>query len=334
MNRKELYLIFKTSFRDWLDDNATLRAAALTFFIILPLPTLLLIVIAIFAQLFGQNQAIQILVTQISAVVGPSVAELFKQLLSNAGSPFSSVWLAIVVVGFSFGGAIGAFSVLRDTMDCIWEVRLPKSRPLRKRIKEKIGPFVLVSSLGLIVIAWTLIASSLFSLIRLYSINGALTAIGIAIAQVVLSFSVVTLLLALIYKLIPEAKVHWRDVAVSSITTGIVFTVTNYIFGTYIETFKVTTLIGTAGSLVIILLWIFVLNQIVLFGAEVSKVWATTVGEHARQHLPESVERIVQPLEKAGEMIEQATKDEFETDVKPKKESDYEKNPEQGKTEQ
>jgi uncharacterized BrkB/YihY/UPF0761 family membrane protein len=109
MNPKELYRIFKASFRDWLDDNATLRAAALTFFIILPLPTLLLIVIAIFALFVGQNQAIQILVQQISTVVGPSVAELFKQLLSNAASPFTSIWTAFVVVGFSFGGAIGLF---------------------------------------------------------------------------------------------------------------------------------------------------------------------------------------------------------------------------------
>lgn len=126
MNRKELYRIFKTSFQDWRDDNATLRAAALTFFIILPLPTLLLIVIAIFAQFYGQTQAIQILVQLISVVVGPSVAGLFSQLLSNALSPFTSFWTAIIVVGFSIGGAIGAFSVLRDAMDCIWEVRLPK----------------------------------------------------------------------------------------------------------------------------------------------------------------------------------------------------------------
>jgi uncharacterized BrkB/YihY/UPF0761 family membrane protein len=129
-----------------------LRAAALTFFIILPLPTLLLIVIAIFAQFWGQTQAIQILTLQISAVVGPSVASLFEQLLSNAASPFNSIWTAIVVIGFSFGGAIGAFSVLRDTMNCIWEVRVPKGRPLWKRIRKTIGPFVLVSSLGLIVI--------------------------------------------------------------------------------------------------------------------------------------------------------------------------------------
>lgn len=320
MNRKELYEIFKTSFQDWRDDNATLRAAALTFFIILPLPTLLLIVISIFAQFYGQPQAIQILIQQISEFVGPAVAELFRQLLSSAGSPFTSVWNAIVVVGFSVGGAIGAFSVLRDTMDVIWEVRVPKGRPLWKRIRQTIGPFVLVSALGLIVIAWTAIASSLFSLIKLYSINGTLTVIAIAIAQFMLSFGVSTLLLALIYKMIPQARVHWQDVTVASIVTGIAFTVTNYIFGTYIQTFTVTTVIGAAGALLIILLWIFVLNQIVLFGAEVSKVYATKVGEHSRQHFPHSIEKIVQPLEKAGERIEQATKDEFETQEKPNKE--------------
>jgi membrane protein len=199
-------------------------------------------------------------------------------------------------------------------MDCIWEVKVPEKRPLWKRVRQTIGPFVLLSALGLIVIVWTAIASSLFSLIRLYSINGTLTVIAISIAQVVLSFGVATLLLALIYKMIPEAKVHWRDVIVAAIVTGTAFTVTNYIFGTYIQTFTVTTLIGTGGTLVIILLWIFVLNQIVLFGAELSKVFAINAGEHATQHLLESLERLVESLEKAGEIIEQASKDEFETE--------------------
>ena len=320
MNRKQLYAIFKTSFQNWLKDNATLRAAALTFFIILPLPTLLLIVVGVFSLFFGETQAIQIVTLQISAVVGPVVAGLFNELLINSGSPFTSVWTAIVVVGFSIGGAVGAFSVLRDTMDYIWEVKVPKKQPLWKRFRQKIGPFVLVSSLGLIVIAWTAIASSLSTAIQLFSINGALTMVAVTFAQIVLSFIVATLLLAIIYKMIPEARVHWQDVAVAAVVTAIAFTVTNYIFGTYIQTFTVTTVTGAAGSLLIILLWIFVLNQIVLFGAEVSKVYATNAGEHSRQHFPSSVERFVLPFEKAGERIEQATKDEFEVEEKPEEE--------------
>lgn len=320
MNRRELYQVFKTSFFDWLEDNATLRAAALTFFIILPLPTLLLVVISIFALFFGQTQATQILILQITSVAGPAVANLFKELLSNAGSPFSSVWTTIVLLGFSFGGAIGAFSVLRDAMDCIWEVRVPKDRPLRKRIRQRIGPFVLVSALGLIIIVWTAVASSLSALITVYSINGTLTAVALVLLQLALSFTVSTVLFAIIYKMIPEAKVHWQDVWLASIVTGLAFTVTNYIFGTYIQTFVVTTVIGTAGALLILLIWIFALNEIVLYGAEVSKIFATTIGTHARQHLPAPVEMIVQPLEKAGQIIEEATKDEYETENKPPKE--------------
>jgi membrane protein len=198
-------------------------------------------------------------------------------------------------------------------MDCIWEVRVPKKLPLWKRIRQTIGPFVLVSALGLIVVLWTAVAGSWTSLIKFFSINGTLTSIVVALVQIVLSFLVATLLLLIVYKMIPEAKVHWQDVTLASITTGIAFTVTNYIFGTYIQTFTVTTVTGAAGALLIILIWIFVLNQIVLFGAEVSKVYATTVEPHAIQHLPASSEKIILPIEKIGEIIEEATKDELET---------------------
>ncbi len=317
MNKRELYGIFKTAFIDWIDDNATLRAAALTFFIILPLPTLLLIVTVIFAQFLGEAHAIQILVQQITAVVGPAVAQLFSQLIVSTGSPFTSAWTAVVVVGFSIGGAIGAFSVLRDTMDCIWEVTLPKGQPLWKRVRQKIVPFALVSALGLIVIAWTAVAGSLFNAIMIFSVNEILAFAVLSIAQIVLSFGVATLLLAIIYKTIPEARVHWQDVALAAIVTGIAFTTTNYIFGAYIQIFTVTTVAGAAGALLIILLWIFVLNQIVLFGAEISKVYATTVGTHSKQHLPASIRKIIQPIQRAGEKIEQATKEDVVRTTEP-----------------
>jgi membrane protein len=319
MNTRELYGIFKTAFLDWLEDSATLRAAALTFFIILPLPTLLLIVTAIFGLFLGQEQAVQILVAQITAVVGPAVAQLFSQLITNTASPFTSAWTAIVVVGFSIGGAIGAFSVLRDTMDCIWEVTLPKGLPLWKRVRQKIVPFALVSALGLIVIAWTTIAGGIFNAIISLSINQFLTFVAIEIAQFVLSFVVTTVLLAVIYKTIPEAKVHWQDVALAAVVTGIAFTITNYIFGVYIQAFVVTTVAGAAGALLIILLWIFVLNQIVLFGAEISKVYATTIGTHSRKHLPGAIQKIVEPLRKADEKFEAATKEDVVKTTEPRK---------------
>lgn len=308
MNREDLKKVFKEAFREWRKDNTTLRAAALTFFIILPLPSLLLIVIAIFSLFYGEAQAIQLLIQQITAVVGPAVAELFRELLASAESPFTTVWESVFVVGFSIGGAIGAFAVLRDTIDLIWEVKLPPKQPLFENLRQKIGPFLLLSALGLIVIAWTAIASALLNAIITYSINQTLTLIALTAAQVFLSFSVAALLFAIIYKMFPQTQVHWRDVTLSSIITAIAFTTTNYIFGSYIQTFTITTIIGAAGSLMILLLWIFILNQIILFGAELSKAYAVTIGTHSKPRLPSVIEKVVRPIQSAGAKIEQASK--------------------------
>lgn len=280
MNRKELFVLFKTTFKDWQTDNAVLRAAALTYFIILPLPSLLLIVISVFAQFSGKTQATQQLIMQITSLAGPAVAELFRELLSGATSPFTSAWSAITVVTFSLAGAIGTFAILRDTMDVIWEVKTHKTRSFTSRISQTIGPFILVSALGLIVIAWTGISTSLSGAIRFFSINGTVTFFVLEIAQVILSFGLSILLFALIFKLIPEVKVHWVDVYLPAVVTGVAFTVTNYVLGVYVQIFTVTTIVGAAGSLIIILLWIFTLNLIVLFGAELSKVYASTIGPH------------------------------------------------------
>lgn len=285
MNREEFVSLFRASLKGFQVDSILVRAAALTFFIILPLPSLLLIVVSLFSFFFGPTQALELLIEQMSNVVGPAVAELFRQLLVSAMSPFTSLWSSITLLAFSVGGAIGAFAVLRDTMDAIWRYKASKTRRLTVRIKRWLGPFVLVSSLGLIVIAATPIATALFNLIRQYSINVTLTNATLTIVQIIFSFAMSTLLFAIIYKVIPLANVHWRDVTLASVVAGIAFTVTNYIIGTYIATFTVTTIIGSGGSLFIILLWIFILNQIALFGAEMSKVYATTIGSHANRHI-------------------------------------------------
>jgi membrane protein len=308
MNRKEIFQLFKTSFKDWQANNAPIRGAALTFFIILPLPSLLLVVIAVLAPFYGHTQATNVLISQITALAGPSVAGLFKQLLANAMSPFSSLWVAITTVGFSLGGAIGTFAVWRDTMDVIWEVKSPKMQSFTRMVRRRIGPFIVVSILGLIVIAWTGIATFLLGAIRFFSINETLTLILIAITRILLLFALSTMLFSITYKLIPDAKVHWRDAILGAVVAGVAFTVTNYVIGTYVETFTVTTIIGAAGSLMIILLWIFILNQIMLYGAEVSKLYATTSPKHSREHLRPTAEKIVKQLEIAGKRIEQATK--------------------------
>lgn len=298
--------MFKDSFKEWLEDNAPVRAAALTFFIILPLPSLLLIIVSFFGFFFGQNLATQQVTQQITALAGPVVAQLFRQLLQSSAPPFTSFWASFTVIAFSLGGAIGAFAVLRDMMNVIWEVKLPKQRKLANRIRQTIGPFLLVTMLGLIVIAGTVTLMAVFSAIKAYSVNRILTVFSLDVAQIFVSFSLSTLLFAIIYKVLPNRKVHWRDVALPAVIAGVAFTVTNNVLGTYLQTFTVTTIVGAAGSLIIILLWVYILNQIMLFGAEMSKVYATTVGPHPKEHVISEAEKLFKPFERAGEKLEEA----------------------------
>ena len=146
MNRKEFLAISKEAFHKWQANNATLRAAALAFFTILPLPSLLLITIEIFSLVYGQAQAVQQLVQQINNVAGPTVADLVSQLLGSATNPFTSGFGAIITIAFAVAGAVGAFVVLQDTMNAIWDVTPNRRRSLKAKVRERIVPFLLFSS--------------------------------------------------------------------------------------------------------------------------------------------------------------------------------------------
>jgi hypothetical protein len=163
-----------------------------------------------------------------------------------------------------------------------------------------------------LVIAWTAITNPLFRAIVFFSINKQVTSVALAIFQIALSFVVSSMLFALSYKTIPQAKVHWQDVGLAALTTGIAFTIVNYILGLYIQTFTVTTVIGAAGSLMIILLWIYILNVIIPFGAEISKTYALTHGKHSYVHLPVQAQKLMELLDKVEEIVEEEVKGKVE----------------------
>src|ERR1700730_18105285 len=120
----------------------------------MPLPSLALIAVAILAQVYGQQHALQQLVNQVSAFAGPSVANLFAQLLLNASSPLTSFFGSLISVGFAIFGAIGAFSTLKKALDGIWEVK-PSRRGRMGIIRDNAIPFLLIVGLSFVVVAWT-----------------------------------------------------------------------------------------------------------------------------------------------------------------------------------
>jgi membrane protein len=277
MNRQDFLTIIITSFRKWQKHDASLRAAALTYFMIMPLPSLMLIAVAILAQIYGQTQALQQLIHQITTVAGSSVADLVSQILKSAQGPFTSVFGSFIGVVFALAGAIGAFSVLQKSINAIWETRPDE---MRSSLRENVGHFFLISAVGLMVIVWTALSTVFFSVlvIILEPVVGSLAPTFLRGAQVLLSFGLGTLLFAVIFKRLPEKEIRWGDVALAAVITGLVFTILNYVFGVYLSLFPVTTLAGAAGSLMLLLLWIYLTNLSVLFGVQFSKVYAEKSG--------------------------------------------------------
>jgi membrane protein len=297
MEPKIILEIAKHAFRKWQAHNASIRAAALAFFTFMPLPTLLLILSELSALIYGQPQAIQELINQISVVAGPAVAGMAGQLLlSNAGSPFGSAFGATVSIIFALIGAIGAFLVLQDTLNLIWDVTPPKKRSLKVRIQQRTVPFLLISGTTAIVAAWTSLSTLLYGSLSVYlqPLIGSSAALLIGTAQVLLSFGLSFVLFSFIFTQIPDTYVAWSDVWLASLITSAICTAVDYLFGIYIRTFPITTILGAAGDLMALLLWIFVINEFILFGAQFSNAYAETLGSHAvmkRMHK-------VQPKEK------------------------------------
>ena len=273
-------LLFKT-FTKWQKNDSTLRAAALTFFTIMPLPSLILITIEIIALFYGQQQALQQLINQISAVAGPEVANLVKDLLVDAKSPFTSLFGSFVAIVFALSGAIGALSVLQKSIDNIWEIK-PQGRGRTLFIKEKLLPFGLIVVIGVIVVALNAISTILFEgiVFLLSPALGSFAPFLLKFLQIILSLGLGTLMFAIIFKMLPETSVEWQDVSLAALLTGIVFTILNYLFGLYLSTVHISTLAGTAGSLIILFLWIYLTSLFILFGAQLSKVYAQTHGSH------------------------------------------------------
>jgi membrane protein len=271
-------LLFRT-FIKWHKQDATLRAAALTFFVILPLPSLALIAIEVLALFYGQEQALEQLIVQVTAFAGPSVANLLRELLLDAQSPLTSLFGSVIAVAFAVSGAMGALSVLQKSINRIWEFKPPK-RSRVEFIKEKLFPSALIIGLGIIVLVWTAVSTVLFGVAAFIidPLFGGLAGFLLRILQIILSFALGTLLFAIVFKSLPEIIIQWKDVWLAAVITGVVFTILNYLFGFYLSLVQITTIAGTAGTLIILFLWIYVTTLFILFGATFSKVYAQSYG--------------------------------------------------------
>jgi membrane protein len=277
----DLKAMFGECFGEWNRQKGPRLGASLAFYTLLSLTPLLLVVVAIGGLVFGQRAAQAQIVTQIGNLVGTEGADLIQGLLEGSHNTTHGLLATVLGILTLLCGASGVLMELRDALNTIWEVPPSQATGLQSvalLVKERLFCFAIVLAIGflllvsLIISAW-LAALSTFSAQILPAPEAVLHG-----ANALLSFLVITALFAAIYKIMPNARIEWRDVWLGAAVTSLLFTVGKLLIGLYLGKASFASTYGAAASVVFFVVWVYYSAQIFFIGAEFTKIFARRYG--------------------------------------------------------
>jgi membrane protein len=278
MNLKSYLPLLKAAFSEWLEDNSPRMGAALAYYTVFSLSPLLIIVIAVAGLVFGQEAAQGQVVAQLQGLLGQDTAKAIQEMIKNADKPSSGIIGSLAGLITLLVGATGLFGELHDALNTIWEVPPKEGRGLVGLIKDRFLSFTMVLGIGFLLLVSLTVSAALAAFGQfLNSILPSLTAVG-HVLNFVVSFGVVTLLFAMIYKYLPDVEIAWNDVWTGAAATALLFTVGKFLIGFYLGNSGVASAYGAASSLAVLLVWVYYSAQIFLFGAEFTHVYAGKKG--------------------------------------------------------
>ena len=284
MHLAQIWNLIRKSVAAWVDDYAPSMGAALAYYTLFSIAPLLMIAIAVAGLAFGQEAARGEIVAQIQGLIGRDGAIAVQGLLRSASEPAKDIVATVVSLVTLVIGATTVFGELQSDLDRIWRVPAQaKENSLWALLRTRLLSFGLVLGLGFLLLVSLLVSAAIAAFGKwsygffegreayLHTVN-----FGI-------SFAITTLLFALIYKLMPRARIAWRDVWVGASVTSLLFEIGKFLIGLYLGTTSVASGFGAAGSLVVLLLWVYFSAQIFLLGAEFTWVYSHEYGSKAAQ---------------------------------------------------
>lgn len=271
--------LVKETIKEWQEDKASRLAASLSYYTIFSLPPLLIISLAVVGRFYDQQKAQEQILLQASQLVGETGSEAIGQILENASDPTLSSAAAIISVVVLLFGASGVFTQLQEAMDTIWGVEPKPGRGVWGTIKDRFFSFTMVLGVGFLLLVSLILSTILASIGNFIAGLAPEAAVVAQLFNMVVSFVIITLLFALIYKVIPDVKVGWQDVWLGAAVTALLFTLGKWVIGFYLGQSAPSSAYGAAGSLIVLLLWVYYSAQILFFGAEFTQVYANRYGD-------------------------------------------------------
>lgn len=275
----DLWIIVRDSFNGFLDDRCLKLSAALAYYTVFSLAPLLVLIISLMSIFLGEEAIQGQIFSQINGLVGNEAAKQIQDMIKSVGlSGKTNTALAIGIITLIIG-ATSIFVEIQDSVNLIWRVKAKPKRGWLKLIKDRLLSSSLVVSLGFLLLVSLVVNGLILALSDI--ITRYIPGIGfilITTLNFVISTAVVTTLFAIIFKVLPDAKIAWRDVRWGAFFTALLFMLGRYLIGLYIETTSTSSTYGAAGSLIVILTWIYYTSAILYFGAEFTQAYANHLG--------------------------------------------------------
>jgi len=292
-NKKNFWSIGKQAFKNWINTDATTLAASVAYYAIFALPAILLIVINIAGSLFGQAAVKGEISSQLSSILGADTAQQLQTLIENASVNSSSPIMTIIGIVVLVVSATGLFIHLQKALNRIWEVKTKPETGIVKKLLNRTASFGVIILIGLLLLASILLttALSVFSDFIIKNLPSYAIYLFYAISFLV-SFGLIIVLFALIYKILPDVKIKWRSVWRGAIFTAFLFMLGKFAMSYYFGHFNPGSAYGAAGTIILTLLWIYYSCLLLFYGAAFTQVYAK---EHNHPIKPNSYSLKTEP---------------------------------------
>jgi membrane protein len=271
----------KDSVNAWIDDYAPSMGAALAYYTLFSLAPLLLLIIAIAGAVFGGDAARGEVIAQLEGLIGHEGALAIDSLLKAANQPTQSIVASAIGVVTLVVGATSIFAELQSDLDRVWDAAV-SARPagLWGLLRTRLLSFGLIVSIGFLLLVSLVVSAALTAFGTWYGAWFPGWVITLQILNQIVSVVFITVLFALMYRILPSVRVEWNDVWLGAFVTAVLFTIGKFLIGLYIGKAGVTSGFGAAGSIVVLLVWVFYSAQVFLLGAEFTSIYAHRHGSH------------------------------------------------------
>jgi len=272
-------------YAQWSSDRALTHGAALAYYTLFSLAPLLVLVIAVAGLAFGRAAAQGEIVKQMAGLVGEDGARMLEGMISRASQPGAGIIATIASLGTMFFGASGVVGQLQGSLNQIWDAppRPATSSAVRHALERRALALGMILGVGFLLLVSLVLSATLSALRDLVAERLPLASQLVPPLNFLFSFLVITALFAMIYKLLPDVRLQWRDVWIGAAVTAILFSIGKSLIGLYLGRAGVTSVYGAAGSLVLVLLWIYYSAQLLFIGAEFTEVYARLYGSRRQE---------------------------------------------------